>query len=182
MTDGQKLDFVFYHLGKWKWSLGLFLSKVFDPEPEPNNSLDPDRERRENSRRAHVSQFLAGNNKVTPIEVVKLMYRHTYGRPSGAYYDARESFSTKTPSSQICYAQPALSTWALEIVVDVMRQESTYLVSKGGMRVRAKRKASSTVSESTPRAATNDSGLLHNTEDDRRFDVSVRLSMIIELN
>ena len=181
MTDGQKLDLVFYHLGKWKWSLGLFLSKVFDPEPKPENSLDPDHERCENSRRAHVLQFLAGNNKVTPVEVVKLMYSHTYGRPSGAYYDARESFSTNTPSSQIRYAKPALSMWALETVVDVMRQESNYLVSKeGGMRVQARRKASSTVSESTQHVSTNNSELLRNTESDRRFDVSMRLSIIVE--
>jgi len=32
----------------------------------------------------YVSWFLAGNN----VEVVKLMYNHTYRRLSGAYYDA----------------------------------------------------------------------------------------------
>ena len=32
MTDGQKLDFVFYHLKKWKWSLGAFLAMLSSPK------------------------------------------------------------------------------------------------------------------------------------------------------
>jgi hypothetical protein len=165
ITDGEKLDFIFKQLKKWKWSLGFFLSMVFEQEMasscEPEHPNDPkwcmNRERCEQVHRAYVTQFLAGNSNITALNIVKLMYHHPYARPSSAHYNAQQYFSTSTPASQILYAKPALSTWALEIVAKTVWHKSNFVVSKdAGMWVCASRKgmgASEVIADSVTRSA-----------------------------
>jgi len=86
MTDGQKLDFVFYHLGKW-YVFPRSLTR------SPNllalmHLMTPI----VNGARICAAPMSRGFWPVT----TELTYNHTYGRPSGAYYDARESLSTST--------------------------------------------------------------------------------------
>ena len=94
MTDGQKLDFVFYHLKKWKQSLGTFLTMLF--EPEMASSCDPDplesRATCARTHRAYVAQFLSGNSSTTPLTIVKMIYQHPYARPSSNYHDSQQYF------------------------------------------------------------------------------------------
>ena len=59
-----------------------------------------------------------------------LMYNHPYARPASNHPESERYFTHDIEAKEIRYAKLALSTWALEVTINEMRQESNYLISK----------------------------------------------------
>ena len=154
-TDQEKIDDILAVIGKARWSLGEFLHKLFI-EPDKGSVADglskpKPKVVRSDSHRHVVTKFLSGSTKYSPGDIVELMYRSKAARPPYSHPEARQYFSVDTAPSSIGYARPALSTWALELVVTQIIKESTYLSSeKSGLRVRASQKKSKGPKEDAP--------------------------------
>lgn len=68
------------------------------------------------------------------------MYKSQHGYPSRADPERNEMFSVNEKASDLCHAQPAISTWALELVTEHMEKETKNLLKReSGLRVRATR-------------------------------------------
>ncbi|KAA1479037.1 hypothetical protein DENSPDRAFT_788720 [Dentipellis sp. KUC8613] len=143
-SNDEKLDEILRAIGDADFTLGKFLVLLFTPIKEnPTSNKPPTKTKlkaqrtRDSRRQSYVSHFLSGMSEdYKPIDVVKLMYTHPSSRHHTQYEDRNHNFSVSRPSDSIFFARPALSTWALELVVDKMHKESDYLVSRAsGLRV-----------------------------------------------
>lgn len=111
-----------------RWSLGEFLHHLFSDETEFTS----------NSRTQAVSKFLSGQTEHSPLSIIQLIYNNPHSYPKPGYFEREDMFSAKKVSSEIFYAKPAISTWALEQVVGCTIKESNKLISRAaGLRVRA---------------------------------------------
>ncbi|THH16899.1 hypothetical protein EUX98_g9229 [Antrodiella citrinella] len=71
-----------------------------------------------------------------------MIYQNKLGRPPAHHPERAQMFSSDEESSDLLYAQPAISTWAAELVAGRLIHESNKLIhEKSGLRVRASRKA-----------------------------------------
>ncbi|KAI0054730.1 hypothetical protein BV25DRAFT_1996352 [Artomyces pyxidatus] len=159
-TTEEKLDDVLKVISATGWSLGEFLYHLFQRVEETQSkprSKRPDpvaaaaaAAERVNRRSQVLRKFLSGEGNYKPLLIITLIYNHKFSRPSSEYNDDDHYFSHTIPSSDIDFAKPALTTWALELLVQQVRRESNRLVSReAGLRARA-----STKKRSHPIAAT----------------------------
>ncbi|KAA1474511.1 hypothetical protein DENSPDRAFT_781882 [Dentipellis sp. KUC8613] len=135
----QKIDHILEALHETRLSLGEFLFHLFSNTIEvPSTGVTFARSER---HKQLVAIFLSGRGGYTLSHVIEQIYRNTDSRPPHDHADAARAFSTTHRPTDIGYGQPALTTWALQIVVDKIIKESNYLQSdKAGLRVRASRK------------------------------------------
>ena len=144
--DHEKMDNILAHIRDADWTLGEFLHKLFaEPGKQSATNTLGKKEKgvhfRTDSHRQFLSKFLSGSTKYSPRNIVELIYRNKLARPPYSHPDARQYFSVNSSSSTIEYARPALSTWALELVVAQIIKESTKLSSEQcSLRVRASQK------------------------------------------
>lgn len=126
-SNQQKLELILTYINQQiRWSLGDFLFYLFDSTIESN------------SRSQAVSKFLSGQTAHLPLEIVQLIYESPYSYPKPDHVERNMMFSVTRPSSEISFARPAMSTWALEKVVQHAGKESSKLITpEAGLRVRA---------------------------------------------
>ncbi|KAJ3475723.1 hypothetical protein NLI96_g11647 [Meripilus lineatus] len=88
-----------------------------------------------------ISQFLSGKGNVNPVDIMDLIYNHSYSRPKPSVADELASR----------YARPQITDWALECVMNQLTKEANKLVRDPALRVRASRKdAVQEMLQSTP--------------------------------
>ncbi|KAJ7187587.1 hypothetical protein GGX14DRAFT_580947 [Mycena pura] len=100
-------------------SLGTFLEVLFhvrDP-----NATDP----RANNHEKAVTAFLQGASSIGAVDIIELIYRHPQSRPPKAHPEYQCYFSPPDVSAPtaICFARPALSSWALQLVGSEMHKQ-----------------------------------------------------------
>ncbi|THH07257.1 hypothetical protein EW146_g9376 [Bondarzewia mesenterica] len=128
-TDKDKLHAILGAIGDEHWTLGEFLRQLFT-------------ETKGQSERhtSYVSKFLSGQSAVNAGEIVHLMYNHKYGHPPAGHSEWDSYFLCDTSPKSIKHGQPAMATWALQLIIQATEEEATYLCSKdAGLRVRATR-------------------------------------------
>ncbi|KAA1470451.1 hypothetical protein DENSPDRAFT_774873 [Dentipellis sp. KUC8613] len=140
----QKIDAVLETVHETRLTLGEFLFHLFGNAIEVPSTRHPAGKvtfARSDRHKQYVSKFLSGKGGYTAGQVLDQIYRNRDGRPPGNHVDATRAFSSTHPFADIEYGQPAISTWALDLVVNKIIKESNYLQSeKAGLRVRASRK------------------------------------------
>ncbi|KAF9005371.1 hypothetical protein BDZ89DRAFT_1145164 [Hymenopellis radicata] len=97
-------------------SLGRFLQILFIDFPRRDG---PDR--RSTLHRNFVSGFLRGKNRTKAVDIVKLIYRHRNSGPGyrSKFYSERDLMFAGTQNpSELHYARPAISCWAIQVVGD----------------------------------------------------------------
>ncbi|THH27969.1 hypothetical protein EUX98_g6231 [Antrodiella citrinella] len=154
-TKRQKLDALLEAVSGSgiNWSMSDFLEYFFQPQLK----------NRSPSHRAALQRFLKGGTRHTPLTVVKMIYQNKLGRPPPGHRERNHMFSPEMNAEELSYAQPAISTWAADIVASRLIEESNKLVhEKAGLRVRASRKVSQdsnvpSVSPDAPPSETEDS-------------------------
>jgi hypothetical protein len=125
-TDAQKMSSILNLIGQYRWSIGKFL--LLDEKAGLGGSA--------------VKSFLSGASDVHVAQIVNLMYSHQHSNPPSRHEEHLHHFSPDVTPNTIRYAAPAISSWALQLVLDVTTQKAKYLCSmKEGLRVCASRQA-----------------------------------------
>lgn len=122
------MDKVLSFIKSVNWTLGDFLLELFDDNVHPK------------SRQASmVKAFLAPSMaNIKAIHVVEKIYHHKFSVPPARHEEWAHFFSLEKPPRELGYSQPALSSWFLQLVDQVMQKEARKLSSRAvGLRVRA---------------------------------------------
>ncbi|KAH8101947.1 hypothetical protein BXZ70DRAFT_891314 [Cristinia sonorae] len=128
-TPTQKIDDIIETINKARWTMAEFLENYFQPHLRGRSDV----------HRASLTGFLQGHvsrkadSEGQPIgyaaNIVDLIYRNELGRPPLDSDEHDESFSTGKSFDELRYAQPAISTWATDLVARRLVTESNWLVS-----------------------------------------------------
>ncbi|KAJ7847450.1 hypothetical protein B0H14DRAFT_2357176 [Mycena olivaceomarginata] len=112
----EKADTIIHLITKDFRSLGQFLDTLFHCRDMSVN--DP----RTARHKAAVTAFMNGDSNVGMGRIIELLYRHPQGRPNKANAESGLYFSLSSPA-EIKFAQPALSSWALQLVGAELRKQ-----------------------------------------------------------
>lgn len=133
-TEEQKFQDIYKEVKKAKWSIGRLLFELL----RERNTYDPSLDRA-------VQSFLSGENEYTAMHLVHLMYRHKYSRPNTMHDERNKYFTTEAIPDEIKYFEPALSSFALQLILAQSLEEAKYLCSpEAGLRYRVTQKKSTT--------------------------------------
>lgn len=133
-TEEQKFQDIYKEVKKAKWSIGRLLFELL----RERDSYDPSLDR-------SVQSFLSGENEYTAMHLVHLMYRHKYSRPNTTHDERNKYFTTEAIPDEIKYFEPALSSFALQLILAQSLEEAKYLCSpEAGLRYRVTQKKPTT--------------------------------------
>ncbi|KAK7050355.1 hypothetical protein R3P38DRAFT_2604844 [Favolaschia claudopus] len=118
-TKWQKVDNIVQIITKDFRSLGAFLEALF--HIRDNASNDPRTARHEHM----VTAFLQGASNTGIATIIDLIYHHPQSRPARSHPETELYFAPPNVSSprDIRFAQPSLSTWAIQRVGPEMRRQ-----------------------------------------------------------
>lgn len=131
----EKLEAIFETLRQVDWSLGAFLYHLFREVDEYGDpvKISP-------SHLKIVGHFLQGTSRVKALDIVKLIYSNGQSRPNYQSAESGEMFSVVEAADSFAYAGPAISCWAVELVMEKMKGELRKVIRDPDLRVRAGRK------------------------------------------
>ncbi|KAF7293112.1 hypothetical protein MKEN_01468500 [Mycena kentingensis (nom. inval.)] len=118
-SDWQKVDAILETITKDFRSIGRFLEVLFH-----NRKKDEPDPRTQRHARA-VTSFLIGESNIGIAVIINLIYNHRQSRPPRASAEYGANFSPPDIYSprDLNYAQPVLSTWALQIVCNEFHRQ-----------------------------------------------------------
>jgi len=108
-TDAEKMSSILNLFTKFRWSIGKFLWLLFDEKSNLGGSA--------------VKSFLDGTSDVRAGHIINAMYSHQYSHPPSRHHEQLHQFSPDITPSNIKYAGPAISSWALQLILDITKQE-----------------------------------------------------------
>jgi hypothetical protein len=128
-TDAQKMSSILSQIAQYRWSIGKFLLLLLDEKYNLGGSA--------------VKSFLSGTSNVRAAHIINAIYNHWYSNPPTRHDENLHQFSPSIMPNTIRYAGPAISSWALQLVLDATRQEVDYLCTRkagprAGLRARAR--------------------------------------------
>ncbi|KAJ6478030.1 hypothetical protein C8R47DRAFT_1139181 [Mycena vitilis] len=97
--------------------LGNFLQLLFYSRPHGTTDL------RTNRHKAMVTAFLGGQTNVKMGHIIDLIYGHRQSQPPPGSEERELAFSHSTPHTDICFARPSISSWALVLVAKEARRQ-----------------------------------------------------------
>lgn len=120
-------------------SLGEFLYHTFKLEDE-----DGIKSGRSGEVAATVSQFLRGNTKYSPCDIIDAWFRNRDGRVSDASDASELMFSTTRPYSEIKEIRPCLTSFAVQTVCERLIKEAENAIKpENGLHISTKSKSDS---------------------------------------
>jgi hypothetical protein len=97
--------------------LGNFLKLLFYLRPHGTKDVHTNR------HKTMVTQFLGGKTNVKMGHIIDLIYNHRQSQPPTNTEEWHLTFSHQTLHTDMCFARPALSSWALGLVAKEARRQ-----------------------------------------------------------
>ncbi|KAJ6550402.1 hypothetical protein DFH09DRAFT_1501362 [Mycena vulgaris] len=120
-TKWQKMDDILGSISKDLDGLGIFLELLFFNRPRGDKDV------RTKRHKAMVSAFLGGQNSgastVKMGRIIDLIYNHRQSQPPTHTPERDLAFSSEIPHTEISYARPSLSSWAMVLVGKEARKQ-----------------------------------------------------------
>ncbi|KAJ7493475.1 hypothetical protein FB451DRAFT_1490540 [Mycena latifolia] len=116
-TEWEKMDNILGLISKDLNGLGHFLELLFYHRPHGTKDV---RTRRHETM---VTGFLGGKSRIKMGHIIDLVYNHRQSQPPTNSLERDLAFSHKIPHTDICYARPSLSSWALTLIGKAARKQ-----------------------------------------------------------
>ncbi|KAJ7035827.1 hypothetical protein C8F04DRAFT_954455 [Mycena alexandri] len=116
-TKWEKINDILGHITKDLDGLGNFLELLFYHRPHGQKDL------RTKRHKAMVTAFLGGQTNVKMGHIIDLIYHHRQSQPPPHSPQRDLAFSSKVPHTEISFARPSLSSWALVLVGKEARKQ-----------------------------------------------------------
>ncbi|KAJ7043878.1 hypothetical protein C8F04DRAFT_1361422 [Mycena alexandri] len=116
-TKWEKMNDILGHITKDMDGLGNFLELLFYRRPHGQKDL------RTKRHKAMVTAFLGGQTNVKMGHIIDLIYHHRQSQPPPHSPQRDLAFSSKVPHTEISFARPSLSSWALVLVGEEARKQ-----------------------------------------------------------
>ncbi|KAJ7244495.1 hypothetical protein C8J57DRAFT_1680834 [Mycena rebaudengoi] len=116
-TDWEKTHDILGLISKDLSGLGNFLKLLFYLRPHGTKDV------RTNRHKTMVTQFLGGKTNVKMGHIIDLIYNHRQSQPPTNTEERHLAFSHQTLHTDMCFARPALSSWALGLVAKEARRQ-----------------------------------------------------------
>ncbi|KAJ7240069.1 hypothetical protein C8J57DRAFT_1086005, partial [Mycena rebaudengoi] len=116
-TDWEKMHDILGLISKDLSGLGNFLKLLFYLRPHGTKDV------RTNRHKTMVTQFLGGKTNVKMGHIIDLIYNHRQSQPPTNTEERHLAFSHQTLHTDMCFARPALSSWALVLVAKKARRQ-----------------------------------------------------------
>ncbi|KAJ7199394.1 hypothetical protein GGX14DRAFT_324538, partial [Mycena pura] len=120
-TKWEKMHDILGHISKDLDGLGIFLELLFYNRPHGEKDV------RTKRHKSMVSAFLGGQNTgantVKMGHIIELIYNHRQSQPPTHTPERELAFSPKVAHTDISFARPSLSSWALVLVGKEARRQ-----------------------------------------------------------
>ncbi|KAJ6587302.1 hypothetical protein B0H10DRAFT_1961483 [Mycena sp. CBHHK59/15] len=120
-TKWQKMHDILGHISRDLDGLGNFYELLFYLRPHGAKDV------RTEQHKTMVTHFLGEKTNVKMGHIIELIYNHRQSQPPPDSEERELAFSHQTPHTDIAFARPSLSTWALVLVAKEARKQVGYL-------------------------------------------------------